>query len=114
MLPLDLPVEPDIIEECRSLAAEALAAEGDMPELAAYLVRPDYLPFSACSKTGIKLRYRDQEVALDDLAEGRLSYPEIPELTENFEIYRVYAPAGTQDVVRSHLEQRRERDAPAR
>lgn len=107
MLPIDLGQGSDILEECKKIAAEALRAEGEVPELANYLVRPDYLPFRAYSKTGIKLRYGDEELSLDDLAEGKLRYPQVPELTENFEVYRVYAPEAAREAVREFLDSQR-------
>lgn len=107
LLPLGFKKESDIILECQQVAKDYLIEIGDIPELAEYLVRSDPLTFTSYAKTEIKLSYTDHEVLLDQLATKALTYPCVPELTETFKLYRVYAPEACRNAVAERLARHR-------
>lgn len=95
----DISFEADFIAQCREVVESALEGENLPTEIARYLVRPDRARMKRYPPSDIVLAYHDTKNTLEKIQDG-VAASVLPELNDNFEIYRLFVPAFCQDRMR--------------
>lgn len=88
--------EMEFLLSCRTFVESKLKAQGRNPSIAQYTVNSERIIFQSVPPTDIVVAYGDGKVPLEELAE-RPAMRGLPEISESFELYRLYAPVEYRD-----------------